>query len=321
MERQWYGRAHWLYALLPLSAIFTRLARWRRKRLCGASVKLKAPVIVVGNISVGGTGKTPVLLSLVGKLQAWGYSPGVVSRGYGGTHTNLTLVTEAATTAQVGDEPLLIQRSLGVPVMVGRDRARAALRLQQEYSCDVIISDDGLQHYRLARDIEWAVVDAERGLGNGYCLPLGPLREPPARLAEVHAVLLNGEGAFTYPGAQRFTLRPSHWQNVADGDIVALAELDLHNAAAIAGIGNPVRFFNSLRSLGFTGATRAFADHHPYQPADLAPFAGQRLLMTTKDAVKCAAFAGDDAWALVVSAELPPALLTELQQQLQQLAV
>lgn len=304
--------------MLPLEGLFRLGVVLRRRRMQARAQKPPVPIIVVGNITLGGTGKTPVLIALVEALKARGYVPGVVSRGYGAELKGTLRVGSSTAAEQVGDEPLMIHQATGVAVVVGQDRVAAAQRLYLETGCDIILSDDGLQHYRLARDIEWVVIDGARGLGNGHCLPVGPLREPKTRLRQSPYVLINGQGAFQWPEAGRFQLKPRAWRNVATGEQLPLDQLPLKGATAIAGIGNPARFFATLATLGFDGPTQAFADHHAYASEDLAPFAGRTLLMTMKDAVKCAKICGPNAWALVVEAQLPQALLARFFQHLNQ---
>lgn len=310
--RQWYGRPTWLLVLAPLSALFTFLAWWRRRRLTRRAIQPPLPLLVVGNISVGGTGKTPVIIALVHHLQQQGLRPGVITRGYGGQLSECKTVTETDDASECGDEPVLIARLAKCPVVVGRDRVAAAQFLADNHPCDLILSDDGLQHYRLARDWELVVLDGQRGLGNGWRLPVGPLRESPARLTQVTWRVVQGSPApaLNLPEpVTSMTLKPTAWQQVGTGAELALDRLDIANAVAVAGIGNPARFFASLQALGFSGECRAFADHHAFTAQNLA-FAGQRpILMTAKDAVKCRAFAQDNWWALQVSAQLPDAFL------------
>ena len=317
VERQWYGRPHWLFLFLPLTALFIWLTSVRAKRQKQFAHKPPVPLVVVGNITVGGTGKTPVIIALVNYLQQCGYRPGVVSRGFGGSAHDIFAVTHETSAAVVGDEPALIFQATGCAVMVGKDRVLCAQRLYEQFQCNIILSDDGLQHYRLARDIEWVIVDGARGFGNGWSLPVGPLRESISRLRSVDAVLINGEQRV--PGAAmsvNFKLQPEYWQNVQTGQRVALQDLDISQAVAIAGIGNPARFFNTLNALGFSGRHYAFADHYPFAEIDFLPFTNNVVLMTAKDAVKCAGFAKANWWALAVTAQLPTELLNQLQHQL-----
>lgn len=308
-----------VWPLLPLARLFGLLAAARRRLYRRGSLAVarpRVPVVVVGNLTVGGSGKTPLVLWLVRALIARGLHPGIVSRGYGGAQDSPLEVVADADPGRVGDEPLLLARRSGVPVVVCRDRAAAAAALLAAHpTCDLIVSDDGLQHYRLARDFEIAVFDS-RGVGNGRLLPAGPLREPLARLAEVDAVVCNGDPGPAVLAAvgsvPRFPMRldgvdfyalddPSRRCKAAD-----LVGARLH---AIAGIGDPGRFFRQIEALGLTFAAHPFPDHHAYTAADLA-FAGDGvLLMTEKDGVKCAGLAAGEAWVLPVDAELPAGLV------------
>ena len=342
----WYRGAWWLQALRPLAALYTLISVRRRRRLSVLQQQPAVPVIVVGNITVGGTGKTPVVLALADALHNSGRRVGVISRGYGGSARHYPLwVSETTDVRDSGDEACMMRRSLRGPLVLDPQRSRALSALTSQSACDVVISDDGLQHYRLWRDIEIVVVDAARGLGNRWCLPAGPLREPAQRLAEVDYILLNGVpapdaahalGRMLVPDVSiaqaSFTLVPQVWVNVRTGQQVSLAHLPLalasgdgsvdsdDNEAAlvdvIAGIGNPLRFFDSVRQLGFRVRPRAFADHHAYSAADLAFARDKVLLMTEKDAVKCQRFAGDNWWYLHVKAVLPAEFLQHVMSQL-----
>ena len=328
----WYRGAWWLNLLRPFSAFSTWLAQRRRQKYGARAQSVGIPVIVVGNITVGGTGKTPVVVALAHALQRSGLRVGVLSRGYGGRAPGYPLWVAADTpVAHSGDEARLMRRHLQGPLVLDPKRARALDALVHSGQCDVVLSDDGLQHYRLWRDVEIAVFDAQRGLGNALCLPAGPLREPPSRLAQLDHIVLNGQvtpAQLTYwqgladtTPVSEMSLRPREWVNVKTGQRVALQQFLMalgldegdHSALhAIAGIGNPGRFFDTLEQLGLRPQCRAFADHHAVKADDLA-FAGkQPLLMTEKDAVKCQSFAGDNWWYLAVTAELPPSLLKSL---------
>lgn len=321
IARCWYGDcpAHWralVFLLRPLSWLFRALIAMRR-RLYRSGVfrttRLPVPVIVVGNITVGGSGKTPLTLTLIEWLRAAGYSPGVVSRGYGGRARMPTPVTADSDPELVGDEPVLIARRSGCPLWVGRARAEAGRRLLHLHpEVDVLLADDGLQHYALERDVEIAVVDGARGFGNGRLLPAGPLREPLSRLARVDAVVVNGAGAVSGLVTRAFSMKlvGRAFFNVLSPSI--RADVDSFRGPpvhALAGIGHPERFFESLSGMGLDVVPRAFPDHHPFRPEDLP--AGP-VLMTEKDAVKCAGFAGPDAWFLAVDAEVEGGLKTLL---------
>lgn len=329
LERAWYdgGDAVWVQALRPLSAAFAALAARRRRRYASGRqpvYRAPVPVIVVGNISVGGTGKTPLVIWLARALKAGGWKPGIVSRGVGARVAVYPHVVDSGGSArEAGDEALLIARNARCPVVIAPDRPAAVRKLLDCHDCDVVLSDDGLQHYALARDIEIAVVDGARGLGNFRCLPAGPLREPAARLREVDFVICNGPTARQLPvSCLRMDLAPLHLCNLATGERRPLPHGGEGEAAAlqpvhaVAGIGNPARFFNSLKACGFGIIAHGYPDHHAFRDRDIAFDDGYDIVMTEKDAVKCLAFATQRHWYLKVEAVLPdhflPALLERL---------
>jgi len=305
---------HWDWRsilLWPISLLFRLVITLRRFVWTSGmwrAVALPVHVVVVGNITVGGTGKTPLVLWLVKTLQALGLQPAIISRGYGSTRRDSRPVTPSDTPNSVGDEPYLIAQRCGCPVWVGVNRVASVLALHAAHpEVSVVISDDGLQHYALARCFEIAVIDGTRGLGNTCLLPAGPLREPAYRLASVDAVVINGEQGvdFQYPNAFRMTLAGALFQNIVDPSQVVSAEhfygQPLH---AVAGIGNPERFFSHINNLGLSCTTHPLPDHHPFQAGDL-DFAGHDpVVMTEKDAVKWAPFASTAHWVLVVDATL-----------------
>jgi tetraacyldisaccharide 4'-kinase len=304
LQQGWYGAGRLPWWCKPLAALYGRVVAFRRGlyrtgRL--QSVRLSCPVIVVGNLTAGGAGKTPLALALIEALQQRGYRPGVVSRGYGGSQREPTLLSKVPDPAEVGDEPALI-RATGIPVAIGRDRPAAA-QLLVDAGCNVLIADDGLQHYRLARDIEICVIDGERRFGNGKLLPAGPLREPLNRLDKVDFLICNGGSA--KPGEIPMQLRGGILRALLDGHEQSLVSFAGARVHAVAGIGNPERFFASLSSLGLQVIPHPFADHHAFTAADLAFGDGLPVLMTEKDAVKCRAFAQADWWSVPVKAELP----------------
>ena len=306
--------------LYPASLLVRTVAALRRGAYLfglAAAQKLPVPVIVVGNISAGGTGKTPLVLWLASYLRSRGFEPGIVSRGYGGTHTAPHRVTADADPAACGDEPVLIARRSGCEVWIGAERAAAARALlAAQPACNVLIADDGLQHYALARDFEICVVDAARGLGNGWLLPAGPLREPPSRLAAVDAIVINSGGAqppvmipelAAATGARQFrmTLEGREFRNLLNGEHRASPEHFRGRAVhAIAGIGNPQRFFRHLQELGLDFVAHPFPDHHRYRASEIAYAGADAVVMTEKDAVKCQAFAAETHWVLPVEAGL-----------------
>jgi tetraacyldisaccharide 4'-kinase len=317
LESYWYRLSPLHLVLWPLSVLFGALAALRRgfyRAGLLARTRMRVPVIIVGNINAGGTGKTPCVIWLVRWLLDHGYSPGVISRGYGGTAHAARSVAADSDPADVGDEAVLLARRCACPVWIGASRVAAAQALLAAHpQCTVLVSDDGLQHYALERAVELVVLDGERGCGNGMLLPAGPLREPLDRLAEVDALIINGGAAFPrevlpsqvpafdmrLDGATFYALRPP-------GQTVGPAHFERNSVRAIAAIGNPQRFFNRLHELGISFTARAFPDHHAYTAADCAFGTKTAVIMTEKDAVKCERLAGehDSWWALRVDATI-----------------
>jgi len=298
--------------LLPLSFLFWVISLLRRKAYklgLFSPIKLDAAVIVVGNISVGGNGKTPMVLWLIEQCQLLGFSVGVISRGYGGKAPHYPLVLDNnTTTAQAGDEAVMIYQRTGVAVAVGRDRIASGNELIKQ-GCDIIISDDGLQHYRLARDIELVIIDGKRGFGNGLLIPAGPLREGLWRLNSVDQLIINGKRenkAITLLPALNMRLATESIVNIVTGECLTLDDFYQQYAKvnAIAGIGSPQRFFDTLLSYRFTlNQQQAFVDHYAYQAEDFNDFSATiPLLMTEKDAVKCQLFAKANWWYVPVDA-------------------
>jgi tetraacyldisaccharide 4'-kinase len=320
LEAIWYRERPPPLALRLLARGFALAVQLRRSGYARGllrSHRLARPVIVVGNLTVGGTGKTPLVIWLCEQLRRLGLAPAVVLRGYGGEairRSEPRLVAAEDDAAAVGDEAVLLAARSGTPVIACPDRVRAAQRAI-ELGAQVIVSDDGLQHLALARDVEIAVIDASRALGNGYLLPAGPLREPAGRLARLDALVLNvdghSSGASATPfGAQPLIMRlggdrlyPLHGTSPA----VALASWCGRRVHAIAGIGNPERFFAYLRSEGLEVVPHPFPDHHRYRAPELEFAEPLPLLMTEKDAVKCRAFSGPERWFLPVEARFADA--------------
>lgn len=295
-----WSQTNWKTTLLsPLSRLVCWEARRRLNRFIQSPPpkKGKAVVIVVGNIVVGGSGKTPFIIWLVNKLQQQGLRVGIVSRGYGGKSERWPQEVGAnSDPQQVGDEPVMLAKQLGCPVAVSPKRKEAIALLEHKYAPDVIISDDGLQHYGMARDIEIVMVDAERRFGNGYCLPAGPLREPASRLQQVDFIVYNGDLPKTIEYPQKsfaMQLQPVCFHRLSDYDETLPAEaFSGQSVNALAGIGNPQRFFDTLSRLGIHADGKAFADHHAYRASDFEGYGDEKpLLMTEKDAVKCSKFA------------------------------
>ena len=314
VQELWYKKSLVAWLLGPLSVLFCLISGVRRS-LFRAGIKTSSKpdafIIVVGNITVGGNGKTPVVLAVVEHFKTQGVLVGVLSRGYGGTMTaHPHLVSPNDDASVVGDEPSLIARRAGVPVVIDPIRARGAAKLADELGCKVIVCDDGLQHYALKRDLELVVMD-KRLLGNGHLLPMGPLREKPNRLASADALILNGDVDLTalnqtvnLPQDFGFTLIGNGFVNVRNHELKRVStDFTGKRVSALAGIGHPQRFFKQLSDMGVdTARCRAFADHHHFQPEDLPD---GTVLMTEKDAVKVREFAHEDCWYLPVKASFP----------------
>ncbi|MDB5984686.1 MAG: lpxK [Pseudomonas sp.] len=316
----WYTGHPALGLLRPLEWLYRRVVVNKRARFLageGAIYRAPVPVLVVGNITVGGTGKTPMILWMIEHCRARGLRVGVVSRGYGAKPPSLPWrVTAEQNASEAGDEPLLIVQRTGVPLMIDPDRSSAVRGLLATEPLDLILCDDGMQHYRLARDLELVLIDAARGLGNRRCLPAGPLREPVERLNSVDALLYNGASSDRDDG-YGFVLKPTALVNLRSGERQPLtyfpAGQGLH---AVAGIGNPQRFFNTLEGLHWRPVPHAFADHAVYSAQALTFTPTLPLIMTEKDAVKCRAFAADNWWYLAVDAQPSAAFVSWFDAQL-----
>ena len=316
LHRAWYGGHGWYRVLLPLSGIYWLLLSLRRSFYRAGlmrSRRVKAPVIVVGNITAGGTGKTPVTVWLAKSLADRGFSPGIVSRGYGGSKSGASMRVDAhSDPAVVGDEPVLVAMRTGHPVVVDADRARGVSMLITD-GADLVIADDGLQHYALGRDYEICVVDGARGLGNGMLLPAGPLREPADRLETVDQVLVNGRPR------DAGVAKSTGLQNAIEFRLVAAEACRLNGSLnrpierfagttvhAVAAIGNPDRFFDTLRGHGIQVIEHAYPDHAPLRPEQLDFRDNFDILMTEKDAVKFPRQVADRYWYVPVDVEIDP---------------
>jgi tetraacyldisaccharide 4'-kinase len=310
LESLWYSNKNFFsLALAPLAWLFCLVVKIRQqayKRQWISSKKFDIPIIIVGNITIGGTGKTPLVIWLAKFLKTQGLNPGIISRGYGGsTKSSPQAVYPDSDPQLVGDEPVLIARHSGCPVAVAPKRSLAVEYLLSEYNCNIIISDDGLQHYALQRDIEIAVVDAQRRYGNERCLPAGPLREPLSRLKTVDWVISKGI---------ELEYEIKELRRVSDDQIVtAVANQKVH---AIAAIGNPNGFFQLLRQYGLELDCHEFRDHHIYTESDILFDDDLPVIMTEKDAVKCKSFAKQQHWYLLITAKLPESFKAQINKKL-----
>ena len=302
LQNLWYSTSTITLLLRPLSWLYLFIIIIRRNlyrlRLFRSS-RLPVPVIVVGNLTVGGTGKTPVVIYIVNLLKRSGYSPGIISRGYGGKAKKWPQqVRPDCDPVMVGDEAIVIARRTQCPMSVGPDRAEAGRMLHEYSQCDIIVSDDGLQHYKLRRDVEIVVIDGMRRFGNGFCLPAGPLREPVSRKEQVDFVITNGiasynEYSMEYRGNVAINLKDESLSKNLDEFGEELVHL-------VAGVGNPNRFFEQMRNKGLNISEHAFTDHHSFSEGDLDFGDDFQILMTEKDAVKCRRFAKENMWYLPI---------------------
>lgn len=306
----WYGRHPARVLLLPFGWLFLAFARLRRAAYSSGLIsayRAPVPVIVVGNISVGGTGKTPLVIWVAHKLHEYGFRPGIIARGYRGRARRWPQqVRSDADPVTVGDEAIVIARRTGMPIAVGPNRGDDIDALLRHAGVNIIVSDDGLQHYGLARDIEIAVVDGVRRFGNGACVPAGPLREPASRLEQVDLIVTNGiaaRGEFSMRYVAERLVRVGARGLTAEAELMStFPDKTVH---AVAGIGNPENFFALLRRQGFRVTAHAFPDHHRYVPQDFLFDDEQPIIMTEKDAVKCEHFNDDRLWYVPIEAELP----------------
>ena len=304
LENIWYKKGSGKYLLLPLSALYCSINRLQRWLQTPKRNNLPCPVIVVGNITVGGTGKTPLTIYLVKLLQQQGYKPAIITRGYGGKAKKWPLqVTADSNIKMVGDEALLMAIRTGVPVYAGPKRLETIDKCLRSHYCDVVISDDGMQHYKLPRDIQIAVIDGERKLGNELCLPAGPLREKKERLKKCDLIVVNGE---KHEQTNWIEMKMSGLKliNIKTGKTKQLKNFAKQNINAVTGIGNPQRFYHTLEQAGIKLQQYSFPDHYSFKPNDLKFDNDFPILMTEKDAVKCKLFADDNCWYLPVDAQL-----------------
>ena len=264
---------------------------------------MQVPVIVIGNITSGGTGKTPLVIHLANELKKNGYNPGIISRGYGSKRNGVSEVNKKSDVENIGDEPILIHKHTHIPVFIAKDRVLAAKALLKKYKkIDVILSDDGIQHYRLKRDMEILVIDGTRKFGNGYLLPAGPLRESKRKLKAVDAIVCNEKKVID--GSYLMKYKSYFLINLKTKKKIPLNKLRLNNLHAVAGIGNPDRFFNYLKALGLVFDSSSYKDHYRFTKKDFKTMSDKNIIMTEKDAIKCEKFARDNFWYLPVVAEI-----------------
>ncbi len=304
----WYQKYVVLWPLIPVSVLFSLIVRIRQKLYRYGILPKKrfpVPVIVVGNLTVGGTGKTPLVIHIAELLKQNGFKPGIVSRGYKGKHKGPVSVFKDSDPKMVGDEAVLLAKYLSCPVFIARNRKVALKKLLQMNKVDVVISDDGLQHYALHRNIEIAVLDGQRRFGNGYCLPAGPLREPEERLKRVDLIVNNGGILKEDEYQMEYVPRPlySALYTMHKQPLDSFKGQVVH---AIAGIGNPTRFFQLLVSYGLQIIPHIYPDHHKFSPKDIYFSDNLSVIMTEKDAVKCMQFADTRHWVLPIKASVTP---------------
>ena len=313
----WYKKSLWLYLLYPFSLIFSYLtSRRRRKYLKNnkKSFKANVPVIVVGNLTIGGTGKTPLVKYIATELLNRGYKPGIVSRGYGGKFKETLEVTDKTTVKETGDEAQILSK-LNLPFFIDKNRVRAVKKLTQNHNCDVIISDDGLQHYPMNRDIEIAVIDGKRRFGNNLTFPAGPLRESSKRIKSVDFVI-NNSGP-TEENEYLMNISPSKFVHLKSGKKYSIDEWPMHNQVhAVAGLGNPGRFFDLLSKLGFDLIRHPYPDHHNFQSSDIFYLDHLPIVMTEKDAAKCKVFDNNKIWYLTIDADVNNKFIDKLDKKL-----
>jgi tetraacyldisaccharide 4'-kinase len=320
LDVYWYSQNPVAWLLLPISWFYCALVilrRWLYRIGIIKSYRISVPLVIVGNISVGGTGKTPLLIALCDLLKKQGIKPGIVSRGYGGSFTGERLVDDTDAAEDVGDEPFLIAKRTQCPVAVGKNRVAAAELLLKKHTCDIVLSDDGLQHYRMRRDLEIAVVDVKRQFGNEFCLPAGPLRESVGRLKSVDMIIYHGETS----SDNCFMLEFSEAINLLTREarpVTSFRDAPVH---AVAGIGHPERFFDQLENADLTVIRHPFPDHYGFNESDLKfdeENEKSTLLMTEKDAVKCDKFATENNWYIPVTAKLSEQLVSNFLEKIKQ---
>ena len=316
----WYNKSFWLYLLYPFSILFSYLTSRRRRKFLKnktESFSTKIPIIVVGNLTIGGTGKTPLVKYIATELIKRGYKPGIVSRGYGGKFKETLKVDSNTSVKQTGDEAQILSK-LNIPFYIDKNRVRAVEKIIENHDCDVIISDDGLQHYKMKRDIEIAVIDGKRRFGNKLTFPAGPLRESIKRLSTVDFVV-NNSGP-TEENEFLMSISPSEFVHLKSGKSYSVEDWPMHNQVhAVAGLGNPGRFFDLLDKLGFDIVRHPYPDHHNFDSSDLFYLDHLPIIMTEKDASKCKDFDNNKIWYLKIDADVNNKFIDQLQSKLEEI--
>ena len=317
----WYKKSLWLYLLYPFSLIFSYLTSLRRKRFLTnkiTSFKSEVPIVVVGNLTIGGTGKTPLVKYIVTELKNKGYKPGIVSRGYGGKFKETLQVTSETPVKHTGDEAQILAK-LDVPFYIDKNRVRAVKKLSKNHDCDVIISDDGLQHYKMGRQVEIAVIDGKRRFGNNLTFPAGPLRESSKRIDTVDFIV-NNSGP-TEEGEYLMNISPTKFVHLKSGKSYSIENWPMHKQVhAVAGLGNPGRFFDLLDKLGFDIIRHPFPDHHNFLSSDIFYLDHLPIVMTEKDASKCKDFDNNKIWYLKIDADLNNKFIDNLDKKLKSIS-
>ena len=316
----WYKKSLWLYLLLPFSLVFSYLTNRRRRKFVKSkklSYKSEIPLIVVGNLTIGGTGKTPLVAYIASELVKKGYKPGLVSRGYGGKFRETLHVTNDTPVKQTGDEAQILSK-LNLPFYIDKNRVRAIKTLEENHDCDVIISDDGLQHYNMNRDIEIVVIDGKRRFGNNLTFPAGPLRESKTRLSSVDFIV-NNSGP-TQEDEHLMNISPAKFVHLKSGKSYPIEKWPMHKQVhAVAGLGNPGRFFDLLARLGFEIIRHPFPDHHNFDESNIFYLDHLPIIMTEKDASKCRSFDNNKIWYLTIEADVSDKFIEELDSKLKTL--
>ena len=314
INNQYYKKSSWIYLLIPISIFFyffSSLKKYLYKNGFLKTIKIKVPVLIIGNITLGGTGKTPLTLDLIAKFLKKGLKPAIVSRGYRGSANNITEVFESSDVSVVGDEALLIKAKSKVPVFIGKDRVSVAKILLKKYpQTSIIISDDGLQHHRLARDYEIIVVDSQRQFGNGLIFPAGPMREGISKLKQVDAVVYKGVNSNSNFYQMKYITK--HFKNLLTNKKVIFKDIQDKKIVAITAIGNPESFFSTLEGYGSEFKKVTYNDHYLFNKNDFIKYADYNIVMTEKDAIKCQKFATKNFWVLPLETKVDERLFRNI---------